>query len=337
MSTKHLRKSAILLIGAIVIAFGLLPARLSAQELTLTAGATTTVAPGDAVCITDLVIRNDATASDAKKDLGCTNAAPFRLFTNLATGLNVVPHRVDLTATARFVKQFHVQAVQGAATPSFVPILIAVPVSWQGTLFNDSSVLGPSTDIVGAHIDENMFLRVTQGDPQAPIPPRTNVTENRFNAASHAGISGCLSIPTDGPAAAATAVSCLLALLQFNEASATVYLSTIVETGKTYNIELVLRSDLFSANSGVLLGGLGGHPQGNFEIGASGLVWTDPMTITVGTDFQSNIQGLQDEINQLRADLNMLRQEFKTHTHVYLTGKGVGQNNTKVNTGPPVF
>jgi len=211
-------------------------------------------------------------------------------------------------------------------------------VSWQGTLFNDSAIPPPGPlDIVGAHIDENMFLRVTQGDPQAPIPTRTVVTENRFNAASHAGISGCLSIPTDGVSAVSTAATCLAEVLQFNEGSATVYLSTIVETGKTYNIELVLRSDLFSANSGILAGGLGGHPRGNFEIGSSGLTWGDSMSITVGTDFQSNIQALQDEINQLRADLNMLRQEFKTHTHVYLTGKGVGQNNTKVNTGPPIF
>jgi len=61
------------------------------------------------------------------------------------------------------------------------------------------------------------------------------------------------------------------------------------------------------------------------------------MTITIGTDFQSRIAGLQNEITVLQRQLAELGKEFKNHTHVYLTGKGVGQNNTKVNTTPPNF
>jgi len=341
MSTKDIGKFAILFVGAIVIAFGLLPARLSAQELTLPAGATSMVAAGDASCISGLTIRNDATAPEAKKDHGCTGT---RLFTNLATGVTLLPETVDITASARFVKQFHVKAVQGAATTSFVPILIAVPVSWRGVLFNDSTVLpiGP-LDSVGAHVDVNMFLQLTQGDPLDPT--RTTVTENRINGASHGGIAGCATIPSGETlvSVANVVAKCALAVFERNLGSGTAYLSTIVETGKTYNIELELRSDLFSLNAGLLkLGGLGGHAHGNFETNIFndkpfGLIWTAPMSITVGTDFQSNLQALQDEITQLRADLSTLRQEFKTHTHVYLTGKGVGQNNTKVNTGPPNF
>src|SRR6266481_528754 len=336
MSRKSIGRFAILFIGALMIAFGLLPAQLSAQELTLTSGATTTVAAGDAACLTDLTIRNDVT-DFGKKDHGCTGT---RLFTNLATGIAAIPFdmpKVDLTATARFVKQFHVQAVQGAATTSFVPILIAVPVSWRGLLFNDNAVpgLGP-LDSVGAHIDVNMFLRITQGTARA------TVTENRFLGATHAGIAGCLSIPSATAVSGANlAAKCLLAIVQDNEGSGTVFLSGIVETGKTYNIELELRSDLFSFDAGVeRVGAFGGHPQGNFANNVFnnepfGLIWTSPMSITVGTDFQSNIQALQNEITQLRADLDNLRQEFKTHTHVYLTGKGVGQNNTRANTSTP--
>lgn len=337
MSTKDIGRFAILFIGAMVIAFGLLPARLSAQELTLTSGTTTLVAAGDAACVTQVTVRNNNNQGVVGRQ-GCPGN---RAITFLSTG-TLVPNTVDLTASTRFVKQFHVAAVQGAPKSSFLPVLIAVPVSWQGVLNNDSVIppVGPLQS-VGANVDVNMFLRLTQGTPTDPA--RATVTENRFNAASNAGISGCLSIPTDGPAAVALAATCVGALLvaQTSQGTATVYLSTIVETGKTYNIELELLTDLFSFNTSTILHP-SGHPEANFEqnqvtSAPFGLTWTDPMSITVGTDFQSTIQALQDEITQLRADLNMLRQEFKTHTHVYLTGKGVGQNNTRASTSPPLF
>ena len=95
-------------VGAVMTALSLIPARLSAQELTLAGGTITTVAPGDANCLTDVTIRNDVTDGGIK-DHGCMGT---RLFTNLATGEGLNPFtidRVDLTATARFVKQFHVQ------------------------------------------------------------------------------------------------------------------------------------------------------------------------------------------------------------------------------------
>jgi hypothetical protein len=123
----------------------------------------------------------------------------------------------------------------------------------------------------------------------------------------------------------------------------TIYLSALVETGKTYNIELELLVDVFSPDTAPpTVAPDVAHPLANFEqdpvtSDPLGLTWTNVMSITVGTDFQSNIQALQNEITQLRADLDTLRQEFKTHTHVYLTGKGVGQNNTKANSGPPNF
>src|SRR5690349_3424674 len=281
MSTKHLRTFAIVSVGAVVIPLSLYPARLSTQERTVAGGTITTVAPGDDNCRTDETIRTDVTDGGIN-DHGCMDT---RLFTNLITGEGLNPFtidRVDLTATARFVKQFHVQAVQGAPTTSFVPILIAVPVMWRGLLSNDSVVpaLGP-LDSVGAHIDVNMFLRITQGTPADPA--RTTVTENRFNTASHAGIAGCLAIPEDSVASAATiAGTCALAVLQINAGSGTVYLSGIVETGKTYNIELELRSDLFSLNAGILrVGALGGHAIGDFAVNVInnnpfGLIWMSP-------------------------------------------------------------
>ena len=342
MSTKTIRKSAILFVGAITIAFSLLPARLSAQELTLTSGTTTTVAPGDAACVTDLRVGSDTDKS--LKQQGCSGN---RATVFLDTGQTFLPMKVDLTASTRFVKQFHVAAVQGAPKSSFLPVLITIPVEWKGGLQNDNLVpaVGPLAGVAG-FTSANMFVRLFEGTPGNPAVRGTEVSKTRFMGASHAGATGCLSVPQTEVQAAKMLATCALALFQHDEGSGTIYLSAIVETSKTYNIELELLVDVFSPNTAATppppLPPVESHPSANFEqepftSAPFGLTWTDSMSITVGTDFQSNIQALQDEITQLRADLNTLRQEFKTHTHVYLTGKGVGQNNTKVNTGPPNF
>ncbi|HET8922361.1 MAG TPA: hypothetical protein VFN26_05115 [Candidatus Acidoferrum sp.] len=344
MSIKHLRKSAILFIGAIVIALGLLPARLSAQELTLTAGTTTLVAKGDAVCVNDLRVGSDTHATT--KSQGCSGN---RATVNLNAGITLLPMMVDLTASTRFVKQFHVAAVQGAPKNSFLPILIAVPVKWRGGIFNDNALPNPLAlpGLVG-FANVNMFLRLTEGTPGNPAARGTGVSETRFMGASHGGIVGCLDIPATEVTAAKMLATCALAVFQRDDGSGTIYLSAVVESGKTYNIELELLVDVYSPDTAPPLSGPPdlAHPHANFEHDLDpldsdpdpfGLTWNDSMSITVGTDFQSNIQALQDEITQLRADLNTLRQEFKTHTHVYLTGKGVGQNNTRATTTPPLF
>jgi hypothetical protein len=339
MEYKDSRRVIIICIQ-LIICFGLLPARLSAQELTLTSGTTTLVAAGDAACVNQVMVNNN----NNKGVVGRQRCSGSRAITFLTANTDF-PNKVDLTTSTRFVKQFHVAAVQGAPKNSFLPVFIAVPVKWKGALFNDSAVPAGPLEDAGAHVDVNMFLRLTEGTSANPEARGSTVRETRFMGASHAGISGCLTVPTTDVKAGMMLATCLLAVQQRDQGSGTIYLSAIVETGRTYNIELELLTDLFSFNTGILagLGGtLGGHPVGNFEQGLAtsdpfGLTWDGAMSITVGTDFQSDIQALQDEITQLRADLNNLKQEFKNHTHVYLTGKGEGQNNTKVNTGPPNF
>jgi hypothetical protein len=68
------------------------------------------------------------------------------------------------------------------------------------------------------------------------------------------------------------------------------------------------------------------------------------MTITIGTDFQGRLTGfqkeigdLQNQVNELTSLLDTLSTEFRRHSHIYLTGRGIGQNNTPANTGPPKF
>lgn len=50
----------------------------------------------------------------------------------------------------------------------------------------------------------------------------------------------------------------------------------------------------------------------------------------VGLHLISYDDGLQEQIDELRTDL-------ENHSHVYLTGKGVGHNNTLAVSGPPEF
>lgn len=52
---------------------------------------------------------------------------------------------------------------------------------------------------------------------------------------------------------------------------------------------------------------------------------------------QLRLDGSGESIEDLRTDLDELRKDFEGHTHTYLTGKGVGHNNTEATTGPPEF
>lgn len=45
----------------------------------------------------------------------------------------------------------------------------------------------------------------------------------------------------------------------------------------------------------------------------------------------------EESVEELRAELQELRDDFEGHTHTYLTGKGEGHNNTEATTGPPEF
>jgi hypothetical protein len=47
------------------------------------------------------------------------------------------------------------------------------------------------------------------------------------------------------------------------------------------------------------------------------------------------IMALTESVNELKAMLEDLDEAFSSHTHTYLTGKGVGHNNTQATTGTP--
>lgn len=58
---------------------------------------------------------------------------------------------------------------------------------------------------------------------------------------------------------------------------------------------------------------------------------------------KADLETLSIEVEQLRTDLDalileveQLKEDFMNHTHIYLTGKGVGHNNTEASTTPPI-
>ena len=54
------------------------------------------------------------------------------------------------------------------------------------------------------------------------------------------------------------------------------------------------------------------------------------MAVTVGTDPAMLVAGLQEQIDELREDL-------ENHTHNFLTGQGAGHNNVLAVSSPPII
>jgi len=344
MSTKDIGKFAILFIGAIVIAFGLLPAGSSAQELTLQAGTTTTVNSSQASCLQEVL---PTTQPGSIMRTGCSGDQ-LTMVLDGSLGFTTSPHRVDVSAFSRLVLQFHVDTQPGAPDVSVLPIVITVPVSWKGILA-DSDIVplpGPLASL-SSFADANGQLYLATGQAGIPQFVGPTIATNNFMAATHAGVVGCLSVPKTAVQGALMIAKCAADGIKKEQGNGTIYLSGMIQTGQTYDIVLELSGHVFSFSAG------GPFPFGDPPTGigivdfnqtlfgkidpSAGLFWSGPMTITIGTDFQSRIAGLQNEITVLQRQLAELGKEFKNHTHVYLTGKGVGQNNTKVNTTPPNF
>lgn len=339
MIAKNSGKAIVLFMSGLVLVFGLFPESLAAQML-LSAGTTTTVSSDQAACEHSVDDSNNQDKLFSKYTSGCPGD---RLTMFLTTNDNPgTPNTAEASATSQRVVQFEVNTQAGAPGVSVLPVQIAVNVNWEGSLYNTSTTaLTGIYSQLGAYVDVNGFLKLTEGTAGDPGSQQAEISTNHFMGAYHAGIQGCLTIPQSQISAALMAGQCILSLGKREGGSGTIYLSGLIQTGQTYDVVLELDGDLYSQHP--ILGGEGtGFPSLDFHdyniLGQPlGLEWSGPMTITIGTDFQSRIAGLQEQINQLTTSLDTLRFEFLHHTHAYLTGKGVGQNNTKVNTGPPVF
>jgi len=232
-------------------------------------------------------------------------------------------YTVDAVASSVFQYQFRVEDVGGAIGPSQVPIHVRIPVEWAAHLSNSHLAEGDDSALLNEGIASlDIILQLRQDpDPDAATGGLrgTVIEKTSILGAKHGGLLGCLSIPTDPAGVASMALSCALALTQSLEGNSFATLNAIVEVGRIYNLELLVTARAHSDSEGAALVGASASTHSIFHPNDR-LRWNQ-MVVTIGTDPAMLVADLQRQIDELREAL-------KTHTHTYLTGKGVGHNNT---------
>jgi hypothetical protein len=340
MSVKSLGKLGLLVLGGFVALSGLFPARLSAQMLYLQAGTTTTITNDQATCEHEVANLGDPPTggpAPTEAESGCSGG---QLTMDLVSGNPENPFNnstINLTAYSQLIVQFQVDTQPNAPDVSVLPVQISVPVTWEGTLFNSNviPITGPLAP-AAAYSDVNGELFLAVGQLGNPRYVGTTLASNNFMGSYHGGILGCLTVPKTKVQAAVMAAKCAVDINRKEQGNGTVYLSGMIQTGQIYDLVLQLEGDIYTLGNYFEVAGI--YFQDNrFGQDPFGLSWAGPMKITIGTDYQNRIGDFQNQIDELRSQLDLLEHQFDTHTHVYMTGKGVGQNNTQVNTGPPKF
>jgi len=234
---------------------------------------------------------------------------------------------VDAVASSVFQLFFRVEDAGNANGPSQVPIHVRVPTEWAVRLFNDH------VTEFGGSASMDILLQLRQ-DPELFPGGKRGVAIERTTilGATHGGILGCLSLPTDPASLVSTAISCTLATYQRLRGNSLASLNAVVETGRTYNLELSITGRIHS-------GPLTTHQaeaSSNVVPVAPGLKWSQ-MVVTIGTDPAALVAGLEEKIAGLQEQIDDLRGDLEGHTHTYLTGRGVGHNNTVAVSSPAVI
>jgi hypothetical protein len=98
--------------------------------------------------------------------------------------------------------------------------------------------------------------------------------------------------------------------------------TVLLQRGKQYTVRLTL-------NARTELGVTTAYIGLDYDGGDHGAGWND-LHVTVGQDARGVVAGLQSQIDSLRT-------RFEHHGHIYLTGRGVGQNNTEAKTSEPIY
>lgn len=312
-------------VAAFTCTLVLLTSAIATAQQALTPGKVNIISPADLSCLTSETVVNPGNRMTIRK--ACTGP---RVQLYIDSGTTLVPDTINVQANAKLSVQFRIdEPTTGVASGTWLPIHVAVPVSWTGRAFNDS--VAP-VDVV-ANLAVNSFVSLREGDPTDIAVNGRLISGVPFQGFTHGGPNACLSTSKDKISAALKGVKCLVGTVMKDEGTSHVDIAAVVQAGKTYNIEIELIGELFSLNTGTPITPSGqlivGHPRINFEADGGedlGLSVTGDILVTVGTSVAAELQGLQDQIDQLRHDL-------ANHTHEYLTGRGVGQNNTVAITG----
>jgi len=283
------------------------PVAAYAQEV-LDSGARHDLVPSDFDCVADFT---DPAPGTSAASADCENSSAEGVANvDVRTAVPGTFAAREVDARSAFEFTFRVASVVGATTESFVPIHVEVPINWAGFLFNDALSAGFGSAEI------NMALKLVDRDDL-----NSTVEQKVFLTASHNGVQGCVTVPTSKIAAGVMVVKCALLTGNRFQGGGSVSLSAVVEVGRTYGIVLEVEAGARKTASTTLAAQSAGSGLQN----PRSLTWRR-MTVEIGTDPAVVVMGLQEQIDELRSDL-------ENHAHLYLTGRGTGHNNTQAETG----
>jgi hypothetical protein len=216
------------------------------------------------------------------------------------------------------------------ATPAFVPIHIFAPdVIWDLKLMNGA--LSEDAGFASA----TLFLRLRR-DPVGDLSGRGEVVaQTPILLASHGGIGGCLSIPTGVDDVANLVIGCKAASGQIQQGKASPSIAAVVEVGRLYSVELALDANV-EKRATLKPTALEVSDRREMNDPPRVIPWAmkwNELVISIGTTYD----GLQAQVDDLQLQIDELREDFEGHSHGYLTGQGVGHNNTTAETSTPSF
>lgn len=135
-----------------------------------------------------------------------------------------------------------------------------------------------------------------------------------------------------------------------NSGSGGINLSASLTRGHDYEIRLIAQcTSAFDATATNVICAYAPWSDGyGVDFGDGFVAWSnfeltiEPDTLEMIQDLRQDLDDLSMEVDQIRIDLDaltlevqQLREEFENHTHIYLTGRGVGHNNTEAVTTTP--
>lgn len=220
--------------------------------------------------------------------------------------------RVHVGADAHFEYRFQVLEVPGAPAQSFIPINVRVKVDWASRLLNES-ILG---QFGIASMDAFLRLRMSPEDDPAKLGDI--VEDLPIFTSVHKGLSGCLTIPTSKIAVGVMAVKCVAGVFQRLDGGGVVTLSTVVEVGRTYTIQLGASARAKKTLTPVLVTAPVQIAGSLVDSAPPALKW-ESMTIQIGTDPAA------------------VAANFAEHAHYYLRRQSHGYEPVEHRTSSPIL
>ena len=114
----------------------------------------------------------------------------------------------------------------------------------------------------------------------------------------------------------------------------TVVLPLALTSGHSYRVSLMIRAQA-TGSSGDAAGAVSDFVNTASWSGLSVTAGADPFALIA--QLEARVDGIEADLGELDQKVEQLREDFDNHSHTYLTGKGVGHNNTEVETGTPVL